>query len=160
MSELFAPPATQFRAVSPKLGSARLLVAAFWLGIPALVGILVSVLVTAWVWIPTGVTVALLLWLLWLIPRQVRALMWAVTDTDFLIRRGIMFRKMVVVPFGRIQYADVEVGPLLRRFGLATVTVNTAAPSSGASLPGLPAAQASELRALLVANGRDELSGL
>ena len=47
---------------------------------------------------------------------------------DLLIRTGIMFRSLVVVPYGRMQYVDVNAGPLARRFGIASVQLHTASP--------------------------------
>ena len=53
-------------------------------------------------------------WIAWLVPRQVRALAYAERADDLLVRRGIMFRSLVVVPYGRMQYVDVNAGPLAR----------------------------------------------
>ncbi|MHC4948989.1 MAG: PH domain-containing protein, partial [Planctomycetota bacterium] len=37
------------------------------------------------------------------------------------IRKGVWWRKVINVPRSRIQHTDVAQGPLLRRFGLATL---------------------------------------
>ncbi len=160
MSDLFCPDGAEFHPVSPQLRVARIVVATIWLGIIAVVAAVLAWKVASWIWVVAGGAFAVWLWLMWLIPRQVRALQWATTDTDFIIRRGIMFRSMVVVPFGRIQYADVQEGPLDRYLKIAGIKVNTASPSTEARLPGLTPEDASSLRDLLVANGQSELSGL
>ena len=41
---------------------------------------------------------------------------------------GIVFRQLVVVPYGRMQYVDVNAGPLARRFRIASVQLHTASP--------------------------------
>ena len=56
---------------------------------------------------------------------------------DLLVRRGVMFRRMSVIPYGRMQYVEVTAGPFERAFGLATVQMHTAAAASDARIPGL-----------------------
>ena len=45
---------------------------------------------------------------------------YAERDDDLLVRRGVMFARLSVVPYGRMQFIDVTAGPLERAFGLAT----------------------------------------
>lgn len=64
---------------------------------------------------------------------------------DFLdIARGILWRKRYIVPFIRVQNTDTKQGPILRAFGLASVTVSTAAGSL--EIPGLSEDEADEVR--------------
>lgn len=64
---------------------------------------------------------------------------------DFLdIARGIVWRKRVIVPFIRVQNTDTKQGPVLRAFGLSSVTVDTAAGAH--EIPGLDADVAESLR--------------
>lgn len=60
------------------------------------------------------------------------------------IARGIIWRTRTVVPFIRVQNTDTKQGPILRMFGLASVTVSTAAGSM--EIPGLPSDEADTLR--------------
>lgn len=92
--------------------------------------------------------------------RQVRALGYREREHDLLLQRGIMFRATTVVPYGRLQYVEVTAGPLMRAFGLATVTMHTASASTDASLPGLPRAEAEALRDSIAARGGARLAGL
>jgi hypothetical protein len=85
---------------------------------------------------------------------------YAERDDDLLIRRGIMFRRLVVVPYGRLQYLDVERGPLDRMFGLASLQLHTASAGSDATVDGLPEQVAEELRDRLAARGEARLAGL
>ena len=64
---------------------------------------------------------------------------------DFLdIANGIIWRKRYIVPFVRVQNTDTKQGPVLRAFGLASVTVSTAAGSL--EIPGLSAEEADAVR--------------
>ncbi len=62
---------------------------------------------------------------------------YAEREEDLLIRRGVMFARLSVVPYGRMQFIDVTAGPLERAFGLATVRLHTAAAATDARIPGL-----------------------
>lgn len=64
---------------------------------------------------------------------------------DFLeLKYGIIWRKHIVVPFIRVQNTDTKQGPILRAFGLASVTVSTAAGSM--EIPGLLTEEADSVR--------------
>jgi membrane protein YdbS with pleckstrin-like domain len=99
-------------------------------------------------------------WLWWLIGRQVRAIGYADRDDDLLVVSGILFKRLVVVPYGRMQQVDVRRGPVERYLGLATVQLHTAAATTDASIPGLEPAEASRLRDQLAALGEQRSAGL
>lgn len=64
---------------------------------------------------------------------------------DFIdISLGIVWRKRFIIPFIRVQNTDTQQGPVLRMFGLSSVTVSTAAGSH--SIPGLDNESAEQLR--------------
>ena len=64
---------------------------------------------------------------------------------DFLdIQLGIIWRKRFIIPFIRVQNTDTKQGPILRAFGLSSVTVSTAAGSH--EIPGLDQQVAEEVR--------------
>ncbi len=114
-------------------------------------------------WLAWGLPAVVLLSLLWefiLIPRQVYAIGYAERDEDLLIRGGIMFHRVMVVPYGRMQYVDVAMGPLERLLGLSTIHLHTASPGTNAVINGLPAAEAARLREQLSALGEAKLAGL
>jgi membrane protein YdbS with pleckstrin-like domain len=81
-------------------------------------------------------------------------------EDDLLVRRGVLVRRTSVVPYGRMQYVDVTAGPLARRFGLAMVTLHTAAAATDASIPGLRADEAARLRDRLAALGEARQAGV
>lgn len=64
---------------------------------------------------------------------------------DYLnIARGIFWRKRFIIPFIRVQNTDTRQGPVLRAFGLSSVTVATAAGEH--EIPGLANEEADVLR--------------
>ena len=133
--------------------------------VPALVLVVAVVVVVAlvgpWWWALLGlVPLVLAAWAWWVIGRQVRALGYAERDEDLLVRRGVMFRSLVVVPYGRMQFVDVEAGPLARRLGYASVQLHTASPSTDAVIPGLVPDEAARLRDRLARRGEARLAGL
>ncbi|GAA1994783.1 PH domain-containing protein [Isoptericola halotolerans] len=156
----FDPPGIAWDRVSPRLTTARLVVLGLTLGLPILACAAVAVLVTPWVWLAAGFLAAILLWAVLLVPRQVRAIGYAERDDDLLIRKGILFRQLVVVPYGRMQFVDVQAGPLDRKLGIAKVQLHTAAASTDAVIPGLPPVEAERLRDRLTARGEAKLAGL
>lgn len=81
-------------------------------------------------------------------------------EDDLLVQRGVLIRRMSVVPYGRMQYVDVTAGPLARRLGIATVTLHTAAAATDASVPGLQAGEAARLRDRLAALGEARQAGV
>ena len=92
--------------------------------------------------------------------RRIRAWRYAEREDDLLVRRGVMFRRLSVIPYGRMQYIDVTVGPVERSFGLATVRMYTAAAASDARIPGLVSEEAARLRDNLARLGESRAAGL
>ncbi|MDN5667660.1 MAG: PH domain-containing protein [Renibacterium salmoninarum] len=111
-------------------------------------------------WLLLLAAFAVRIWRLLLVPRQVRAIGFAERDDDLLIRRGLFFQRVLVVPYGRMQYVDVGVGPLERALGLATLKLHTASPGTNALIEGLPTEEAARLREQLSALGESKLAGL
>ena len=95
-----------------------------------------------------------------LIPRQVAAIGYAEREDDLLVRQGLMFQRVLVVPYGRMQFVDVAVGPIDRMLGLCKVKLHTAAADATAEIPGLPLAEGTRLREQLAARGESRLAGL
>ncbi|MGN6332565.1 MAG: PH domain-containing protein [Motilibacteraceae bacterium] len=159
---VFDPPGTEWTSVSPRLATLRRVV------LLAVVAVLAAVLaVTGWLllagWVAVAVVLAALValgWGWWWIGRNQRA--WGYTERadDLLVRRGIAWRELVVVPYGRMQFVDVKRGPLQRWFGLACVQLHTAAAATDARIPGLLPEEAARLRDRLAARGEARAAGL
>lgn len=149
-----------WRPVAPALATVRLIVLGAVLVVPLLATVVVALLVTSWVWLGTAALVVGGLWGLWVIRRQVSAISWVELDEEIVIRKGRLFRSLSSVPYGRLQYVDIQSGPLARAFGIASCEIHTASPESGGSLPGLPTAEAEALRTRLAARGEAQRAGL
>ena len=96
----------------------------------------------------------------WFVRRRVHAWAYAEREDDLLVRRGVMFTRLSVVPYGRMQFIDVTAGPFERSFGLATVRMHTAAAASDARIPGLERAEAARLRDRLAELGEAQAAGI
>jgi len=157
----FDPAGVPWARVSPRLITVRLISVALWVGVPLLGAVVFAALAgVPGLWAIPGAIAVVLGWLCWVIPRQVHALGYAERADDLLIRKGVMFRTLVVVPYGRMQFVDVQAGPLDRWGGIARVQLHTASPSSDAAIPGLSPAEADRLRDRLSALGEARLAGL
>ena len=95
-----------------------------------------------------------------LVRRRFSAWGYAEREDDLLVRRGVLFSRLSVVPYGRMQFIDVTAGPLERSFGLATVRMHTAAAASDARIPGLDREEAARLRDRLAELGEAQAAGL
>jgi len=85
---------------------------------------------------------------------------YAEREDDLLVRRGVLFARLSVVPYGRMQFIDVTAGPLERAFRLATVRLHTAAAATDARIPGLDRDEAARLRDRLAELGEAQAAGL
>lgn len=156
----FDPIGVSWHSVSPRLTTARYVTGAIWLGLPLVASVVLGVIFGGWVWTPTVVVALAVVWVWWLVPRQVRAYGYAEREDDLLVRKGVMFRSLVVVPYGRMQFTDVSSGPLTRKLGIAEVKLHTASASTDATIPGLPEAEAARVKDRLTQIGEARLAGL
>lgn len=163
--EPFAPPADTWRRISPRLSLIRRISGTITMAI-----IFIPLTVASWfflttyiAWLPFAVGGLGLAWWLWLFIRAgrfVRAMGWARRDHDLCFVKGLMFRDLSIIPFGRIQMVRVKSGPILRAFGLANIDVVTASAAANVTIPGLPGDEARALRDLIIELSDAEGSGL
>jgi uncharacterized protein len=134
-----------------------------------LVALVIVTAGTALPWILSGVTwlavipaASLVIFVLVLVftPRRIRAIGYLLRDDDLVFRTGIMFKRQVAVPYGRMQQVDVTRGPLERSFGLSSLKLITAAAATNITIPGLPEAEAERLRDHLVEVAETRRAGL
>jgi uncharacterized protein len=97
---------------------------------------------------------------LWFLRNRFRGWAYQERDEDLLISRGVLIRRLSVVPYGRMQFVDVTAGPVERVFKLATVKLHTAAAATDARIPGLERHEAARLRDRLAALGEAKAAGL
>ena len=141
----------------------------FW---PEVVGWFVTGLVVAAATLPlwfldsvwwrllTAVVVVTTLVVCAFLPRRVRAIGYQLRDDDLLLRKGILFLRVVAVPYGRMQLIDINRGPVVRALGLSDLKFVTAAASSSVTIPGVPEADAEALRDRLVELAESRRAGL
>ena len=123
---------------------------------------LVPLVVFSWSlgWLPPVVVGAVSLLMIALTPRRVRSIGYQLRPDDLLFKRGLMWQRMVAVPYGRMQLVDINRGPIARLVGLSELKFVTAAAASGVVIPGLAEAVAEDLRDKLVALAESRRAGL
>jgi uncharacterized protein len=92
--------------------------------------------------------------------RNWRSWRYAEREDDLLISRGVLWRELTVVPYGRMQLVEVTSGPVERRYGLARLQLHTAAATTDAEIPGLVPEEAERLRDRLTELGGSRSAGL
>jgi len=96
----------------------------------------------------------------WFVRRRYRAWRYQERHEDLIVARGVMVRRLSVVPYGRMQFVEVTAGPVERLFQLSTVKLHTAAAASDARIPGLERAEAARLRDRLTEMGESMAAGM
>ncbi|GAA2960837.1 PH domain-containing protein [Microbacterium schleiferi] len=113
-----------------------------------------------WVWIPAGIVLVILAITLAVTPRQARAYGYQLREDDLVFRKGILWQRVVAVPYGRMQLVDITHGPLDRGFGIAQLKLVTAAATTGVAIPGIRQDAAEQLRDTLIAVAETRRTGL
>jgi membrane protein YdbS with pleckstrin-like domain len=164
VAEVFRPPGGEWVRVSPVLARAyRIeLAISFGLGVLLVCGGLFLIPDVPRV-IPLVIAVVALVAFVWIwivIGRRVSSWGYAERADDLLVTSGILFRRLVIVPYGRMQLVDVKAGPIDRWLGITTVQLHTAAATTDASIPGLEPEVAAGLRDRLARMGEQRSAGL
>lgn len=95
---------------------------------------LAAALALDWPWIPAVVVTAAAVLSALVFVAVVPTLRWRrfaymVDEHEIEIRKGLITLQLVRVPMAKVQHVELESGPLMRRAGLANVTIVTAATS-------------------------------
>ena len=106
-----------------------------FIGVVSILGIMIFAI---WAWV--------------LVTRRVCSIGYRLESRELKVSSGIMFRRVVSVPFARMQLVEVSAGPLERAFSLASVQLHTASASTDATIPGLDPERAAEIRDALAAH--------
>ena len=160
-ADAFATPAgLAWARVSPRLATMRHVLVALLL-IP-LAGLAVGVaFASTLAGLIIGVVgLLLLVWGWFAVGRNLRSWGYLERADDLLVTHGAMFKKLTVVPYGRMQLVDVKAGPIERSFGLVRVKLHTAAATTDAEVCGLTPEVAGALRDRLTALGEAHAAGL
>lgn len=120
---------------------------------------------TTWLSALTGAIAAVLVvWCIWwaaLLPRRTRALGYSLRPNHLMARQGVLFRHVTSIPYGRIQYVDVDSGPLERAHHLVRLTIRTAGvTASKVTLYGIPTECGQQLRELLIRRADERMAAL
>jgi uncharacterized protein len=128
--------------------------------IVAVMLVLLLVADQSWVLIPGVILIVLTVAGMAILPRQVRSIGYQLREDDLVFRRGILWQRMVAVPYGRMQLVDITHGPLDRGFGIAQLKFVTAAAATGVVIPGLTQQAAEALRDHLMSVAESRRTGL
>ena len=170
MSEQLEIDGVEYTGINSNLRKIRRTILAIIMSIPLVLVLastismfFISEITVMWAIIFSTSTVLIVIfsiWFWWLIGQQVDNFKYARTENDLVIKKGVLFRKVVVIPYGRLQFVDVEQGPLLRKYKLASVTLHTASVESVTPIVGVEIQKAKQLRKELLELGEANLSGL
>lgn len=73
--------------------------------------------------------------------------LYAIREKDVMYKKGLIWRTSIIIPFNRVQHAEVHQGPLDRLFSLSQLKVYTAGGSSSdLIIPGLRPHEANKLK--------------
>ncbi len=162
LNGLFAPPDNAWQRLSPQYRTLKRWGVVIWYAILIILVVTPLAFLTPW-WVATIAGVLLLAlasWRWWRQDAIWRSWGYAEREDDLFITHGLWFRSLTAVPYGRMQVVNVHSGPIQRALGLATIELVTASASTNASIPGLPAAEATRLRDHLTEVGEAKASGL
>src|SRR5690606_37771737 len=90
----------------------------------------------------------------WFAPLRRRVLGYHLGPAAFASQDGLLTRRLVIVPYERIQSVRIRQGPLQRRLALATVFVDVAGGGQPGIAPHLDAAEARALAQALAEHSR------
>ncbi len=160
--DLFAPPGENWTALDKRyLIRRRIEVLIQW---PLL---LAPIVVACFIFTPTWLAIAVLVaamafigYRFWRQKAIYESWGYAERDNDLYIKHGIFWRRLSIVPYGRMQAIVINAGPISRWLGLANVQLVTAATVSGGAIPGINRDEAQRLRERLLEKGELQAAGL
>lgn len=147
--------------ISPRYVASQILQNVIFLAVVIAAALaLAFVLQQSWVWIPAGIVVLVTLITLVVLPRQAKAIGYMLRADDIVFRKGILWQRLIAVPYGRMQLVDITQGPLDRAFGVSQLKMVTAAATTGVQIPGLTQEAADALRDTLIEVAETRRTGL
>jgi len=76
---------------------------------------------------------------------------WALREKDIIFKKGWLFQSTYIIPFVKVQHCELISGPIGRKFGLASIKLNTAASNDmDISIKGLKQETAEQLKAFIM----------
>lgn len=156
----FELPKVQWHHISPRHITVVLVSNVIWLLIWLAATIVIAVMAKSLWWLTTAWIVLIYIVRVSLVVPRNRAIGYAIRQDDLLVRRGVMYNSMTAVPYGRMQTVSMHRGPIDRMVGLATLRMSTASAAASVSIPGLPLAEAEQLRDHLICVAETRRAGL
>jgi membrane protein YdbS with pleckstrin-like domain/uncharacterized glyoxalase superfamily protein PhnB len=105
-------------------------------------------------WIILSAFGSMLVWIITiiaLIEIGFKNLAWAVREKDIQFKKGWLFQSTHIIPFNKIQHCELVSGPIGRKYGLASIRINTAASNNiDISIKGLKKETAEQLKAFIM----------
>ncbi|WP_424768844.1 PH domain-containing protein [Paenibacillus sp. sgz302251] len=96
-------------------------------------------------WIALAIAVVTFILFTWVYPEwKYRSFKYELFEEELEIKSGIIFMSNVLVPMVRVQHVELESGPLMRKYDLASVSIVTAATTHRIS--GLKQLEAEQLK--------------
>lgn len=107
---------------------------------------------TRWIlWIIIGVIIFLFTFISIISLLGFKHKAYALREHDVLYKSGLIFRKVIALPFNRIQHSEINQGPIERNFDLARLDVFTAGgTNSDLAIPGLLHEDAQSIKAFIM----------
>lgn len=161
--QLFDPLRGAWTRVSPSLATLRMLTRALPLLVVAVALVVAALLVPGarwWILASAVLVAGGAAWTAGWALRNQRSWGYSETEDELLITSGVMFKRLVAVPYGRMQFVDVQAGPIERSLGIANVTLHTASSETAATIPGVPTDEATRLRNRLTELGEARGAGV
>lgn len=99
-----------------------------------------------WIYVTAGAIVLVFGYLFIYLFPKVRWMRWRyeVNEAEIELQHGLFIVNRTLIPMVRVQHVDTSQGPILRKYGLAVITISTAATNH--SIPALVMEEADELR--------------
>lgn len=102
-------------------------------------------------WVAGGAWLLLFVLSLWHTYEDFLIQGFAIRERDLTYRSGVFFRSTTVIPYNRIQHAEVKQGPIERRFNLQRLEIYSAGgDGSDLYIPGLPGNRADQLKDYII----------
>ncbi len=100
----------------------------------------------------TGVVAVLATVAVWRLPRLAfERWRYRLAESTLELYHGIVVRTHTAIPYFRVQHIDITRSPVERALGLSQLVVHTAAATTDAKIPGVAAAEADDLRDVILA---------
>ncbi|MEO0262868.1 MAG: PH domain-containing protein [candidate division WOR-3 bacterium] len=68
----------------------------------------------------------IIIFIIYWVEKLYESISYKLTEDEIIMKRGVWFKKKSIVPYLKITNIDITQGPLLRKFGLANIHIQTA----------------------------------